>query len=126
MKNSASAQQCAQNSCNTINRLTGLNMRLAQRADKGINLLCDNNPLIDSWKTWEEARVALWSSAMIVDAAFLKNTLLADSAGVERKLALAEKKLADTSVRLETALIERSLCLQAAALFARCIEPGTD
>lgn len=125
MENSAIARECALNSCKTINRITGLGLKLTQR-DKEINLLCDHSRVVDSWKTWEEARIALWTCFLIVDAACLKNVLLADSATIERKLAVADKKLAETAAMLVTAKTERDLCLKAAALFAKSIDPRAE
>jgi hypothetical protein len=126
MKSSGIAKECALNSCKSINRITGLGLKLVQRADKEIDLLCEKGRQVDSWKSWENARVALWASFLVVEAACLKNVLLADSAAIERRLAAAEKNLAETAAKLKTAKTERDLCMQAAAVFARCIESGAD
>lgn len=122
MKNSAIAKECALNSCKSINLITGLGLKLVQRADKRIDLLCEKGPQVDSWKSWEEARIALWTSFLIVEAACLKNILLADSASVERKIVSAEKKLAESTAELKSVRAERDLFLHASVRFARLVD----
>lgn len=122
MKNSTTAKECTLNSCKSINLITGLGLKLVQRPDKKIDLLCGKGRQVDSWASWEEARIALWTSFMVVEASFLKNTLLADSAQVERKLSTAEKKLAESTAELKSVQAERDLYQQASVRFARLVD----
>jgi hypothetical protein len=123
MNNTSTARECALNSCKNIDRITGLGLKLVQRSDKKIDLLCDGR-MVDSWKSWEESRIALWSSFLIVEAAFMENVLLADIAVVERRLAVAEKKLAETTAELTSVRADRDLFQQVAVRFAQIVDLG--
>lgn len=122
MKNSATAQECALNSCKSINMISGLGLKVTQRVDKKIELLFGNNRNVDSWDSWEEARIALWSTFLIVEAAYLKNVLLGDSALVKRRLAEAELKLAETTTELKSVQADRDHLLLTAVRFARLVD----
>lgn len=67
-------------------------------------------------------RIALWSSFLIIEAAYLENVLLGDSALVERKLSTAEKKLAESTAELKSAQADSDLYLQAAVRFSRLVD----
>ncbi|MGB9079652.1 MAG: hypothetical protein WCD00_00030 [Desulfuromonadaceae bacterium] len=107
-----------------VNHLTGLNLRLEQQ-EKAIILFNEKGP-VGYWRSWPAAYQSLWSSVQIIDRAFLNNVLLADNTAIAKELAEARKMLAASAAELKTAQAERDLCLKAAAVFARCIDPGAD
>lgn len=126
MKNTVTAKQCALNCCQSINRLTGLGLKAIQRSDNNIDLLCEQGSPLDTFKSWEEARIALWASFLIVESSFLKNTLLADNAQIGRRLAVSEKKLAEKTVELKSVQADRDHFLLTAVRFARLVDLDSD